>query len=265
MAKLVIADAELHQWFDDAPPPSRDGKLSVDENDISAMRRARIQVGSDLDYLPCSLPSPDDFPTWLDLVGLHRDLAKARTIEGHVSTGTVLALADSKVETFRNAQELLHLVTERQALRAKLRSTGEAWKEPLGTRLSEVAADDAVTGTLRQICVDVLALESARRALLPRAIELPEGAERDTDFLEALDRVIAGQRAFALPFGKGVARKLVGTVTVLGAAPSSADDWSAVKELVEWRHEVRKALARWSAIATEFGLRARCFQTCTRA
>lgn len=167
MAKLVIADAELHKWFDDTPPPTTDGKISVDDADISAMRRARIQVAGDLDYLFSSLPSPDDFPTWPDLVGLHRDLVRARTIDSQVNTGAVLALVDSTVETFRKALELLQLVAERQALRAKLRSTGEAWKEPLGTRLSEVADDDAVTGTLKQICTDVLALESARRALLP--------------------------------------------------------------------------------------------------
>jgi len=254
MAKLVVADAELHEWFDDTPAPSPDGKLSVDDSDISALRKSRIQVGDDLSYWTSSLPAPDDFPAWSDLGGVHRDLVKARSIEGQVNTGNVLALADSTVETFREARELLKLVAERQLLRAKLRATGEAWKEPLGTRLLEVAADDGVTNSLRQICVDVLALEAARRALLPKAIELPEGAERDTDFLDALERLIAGQRAFALPFGKSAARKLVGAVTVLGSSPATSEDWAVVKELVEWRQEVRKALARWTAIATEFGL-----------
>ena len=38
-------------------------------------------------------------------------------------------------------------------------------------------------------------------------------------------RLVAGKSAFALPFGKGDARKLVAAVTVSGVAPESQRDW----------------------------------------
>src|SRR5205085_2856385 len=64
----------------------------------------------------------------------------------------------------------------------------------------------------------------------------------------------AGKSAFSLPFGKGAARQLVAATTVLGAAPASPRDWAYAQEALSWRAEARKAIARWTSLAGEFGL-----------
>jgi len=55
-----------------------------------------------------------------------------------------------------------------------------------------------------------------------------------------------------LPIGNAVARGLVNSVTVAGIKPKGAEDWKCVSELVEWRLEARKALARWTSLSGEF-------------
>ncbi|CAN7333390.1 AAA domain-containing protein [Rhizobacter sp. LjRoot28] len=256
MAKLVLEKADEHQWFDDEPPGAAEGKLTFNDADVSALRQARILVGQDLVYLTALLPAPDDFPAWVDLQGLHRDRVKARAIEDSVTQGSTLRLVDSRFETFEKAQELVAFLAARAACRAKLAGAHQPWMDALGARLADMQADNVLLPALLETCQKIVSLDDARRQQLPKAVEVPADAESNTDFQQAVGRLIAGKSAFALPFGSGDARKLVAAVKVLGAAPqpSSRADWEEVQRLLSWRADVRMVVARWNSLAGEFGL-----------
>ena len=49
-----------------------------------------MKVGDDLVYVDCSLPSTDNFLPWTELLALHRDLVKAKSIEASVTHGSLL-------------------------------------------------------------------------------------------------------------------------------------------------------------------------------
>jgi hypothetical protein len=103
MAKLVLSQADQHDWLND-DLPEKDTTLPFDEADISAIRQARLKVGESLNYLAHSIPTTDNFPSWADLLKLHRDLVRARTIESDLHVGAVFNLTDSSFETFEKAQ-----------------------------------------------------------------------------------------------------------------------------------------------------------------
>lgn len=256
MARLVMQDAELHQWFDDEPPPAKDGKLPFDDADISALRQARMKVGDDLVYVDCSLPATDDFPPWTDLLALHRDLVKAKGIETSVTHGSLLGLVDSRLETFEKAQALVKFLGERMALKMKLAGAKQPWLDGIGKRFADMQPGDPLLRALFDACSQARRLEQQRRELVAKAVDVPANAEANPDFGEAIVRLISGKSAFAFPFGKGDARKLVAAVKVKGASPTSRSDWELVQETLEWRAGVRKVLALWNAIAGEFGLEA---------
>ena len=254
MAKLVLEQAEEHQWFDDEPPDTPDGGLPFNDEDINALRRSRMRVCDDILYVGCSLPAPDAFPTWPELLGLHRDLLRAKSIDSSVTQGSVLALVDARLETFEKAQALVTFLDERLALKAKLAGARQPWLDALTKRIADMQAADPVLKGLLDVCAAVRRLESERRELVAKAVDVPADAERNEDFIEALERLIAGKSAFMIPFGKGEARKLVAAVQVTGNAPESAEDWKTVKALLAWRVEARKALAKWNSLSAEFGL-----------
>lgn len=256
LAKVVLEQAEAHQWFDDEPPMTKGGTLPFDDAAINALRRARMIVGADLVYLDCTLPAPDVFPAWGDMLGLHRDLVKAKTIDAGVDRGAILALVDSRLETFQKAQALGKFLDDRLSLKAKLAGARQTWLEALGNRFADIQPSDPVLVALVALCTDVLELERQRRELLAKAVEVPADAELNEDVAEALARLRAGKSAFALPFGKGGARKLIAAVTVTGTAPTSKADWELVLELIAWRLDARKVLARWFSLSGEFGLEA---------
>jgi very-short-patch-repair endonuclease len=254
MAKVVLQDAQAHDWFDDEPPAALNGVLPFDDAAVTSLRRARMVVGPDLAYLGCSLPAADAFPLWLDLLGLHRDLVKAKSIDASVSQGDILALVDSRLETFEKAQALVTFLEDRIALKAKLAGARQPWLDTLVKRFADMQPDDAVLQALLAVVADVGRLEHQRRGLVAKAVEVPADAELNDEVAEALTRLIAGKSAFPFPFGKGEARKLIAAANVTGAAPSSKGDWELVQATLGWRIEARKVLARWNSLSAEFGL-----------
>lgn len=254
MAKLVLKQAETYQWFDDELPPTKDGSLPFDDSDISVLRQARLKVGADLGYLGCSLPAPDEFPAWSDLLGLHRDIVKARAMDVNMVHGGFLGLFDSTFKRFEKAKELDQFLNDRLALKTKLVRSNQLWLDALGNRLADMQPTDPLLQVLLQVCTDVRSLEAQRRELLKKAIEIPADAELNEDFRDAVGRLVAGKSGFSLPFGKSEARKLVAAITVLGVVPASRDDWLLVQCALGWRTEARTALARWNSLVGEFGL-----------
>ena len=253
VAKLVLAQQEEHQWLDDQLPEGKAEPFAFSDADVASLRQARAKVGSDLpEYLATSLPPNDDLPSWTDLAVLHRDILRSKSIDANVESGSVLALSDSKFETFNQAQKLLEFLDRYVSLKAKL--YGHEVGALLTKRIADMQPQDLVLGGLMDACEKFKALEAQRKQFVTKAIGLPDLAEKHLDFLGALERLVQGKSAFPLPFGKGAAREIVGSVTVLGSAPTGRDGWVAVQELVQWRESAHREVARWSSISAEFGL-----------
>lgn len=255
IAKLVLAQADEHQWMnDDLPSDEFEATLPFEEGAVSALRQARLKVGANLPYLDCSLPMADTFPAWSTLLELHRDLVRARSIENDLALGAVMKLADSTFETFEKAKALIEMLDQRQALKQSFAQVPEPLLDTVAKHLGDMKSDDLLLGSLLQSCRDIEALEGRRQRLIARAVEFPNDAELNPDFMEAVTRLAAGKSAFALPFGKGDARKLVAGITVLGSAPQGKDGWTLVEEAIAWRKDAKKLMSQWNAVAAEFGI-----------
>jgi very-short-patch-repair endonuclease len=254
MAKLVLEQTEIHEWFDDEPPSPKDGVLPFNDAEVSALRRARIALGKDLAYLGCKLPAPDDFSVWADLLSLHRDLVKTQTIDDLVVQGKLLALVDSRPETFEKAQSVVQFLSERMALKAKLAAAHLPWLEGVSKRLANMQTQDPRLQALQAVLTDIRKLEHQRRKLVAKAVDVPVDAESNPNYIAAVDRLLSGKSAFGLPFGKADVKKLLAGTTVTGTAPVAQKDWMLVHETLDWRTETRKILARWNSLANDFGL-----------
>lgn len=203
--------------------------------------------------LDSSLPVSDDFPAWPDLLSLHRDLMKAKDLDERVSDGTILDLIDSTPGTYERAAALLRFLTERSALQNRVALYPPDGINGLSEHLANMKPDDILLEFLLQACSDIKSLDCTRRDLVPKSVVIPTGAEADEDFLSAIVRLKHGKSAFAFPFGKSSARKLVEEVTVLGSSPEDAEQWEDASTMISWRMSARKCLARWNSVTSEFG------------
>lgn len=254
MAKIVLQQAEAHEWFDDEPPELKDGSFPFDVEAVSALRRARMAVCEDLSHLLRQLPGSERFPDWADLLALHRDLVKAKSIDARVTEGAIYALVDARMETFEKVQELVTFLDERFAIKHKISAMGLLWLAALGRRFQNTQPSDPVLQALLAVATEIRRLEAQRKEYIAKAVEVPVDAESNEDFGEALHRLIAGKSAFAFPFGKGEARRMIAAAKIAGAAPESPDEWRLVQGAAVWRVMARKAIAKWSSFSGEFGL-----------
>jgi very-short-patch-repair endonuclease len=253
MAKLALEYAETHQWFDDAPP-MHDGAVPFDDAAVSALRQARMTVGQDICYLTCRLPDPEGFPSWLDILNLHRDLAKAKAIDAGVIRGNTLPLVDSRTETLESAQRLLTFLDGRAALKERVSNARQPWLRELSGRFAKMQPGDPRLQALMGAIHEIHRLEQQRRDLVAKGVEVPVDAELNNDFRDAVARLVSGKGAFAFPFGKGDARALIAGVAVSGAAPAHPGDWELVQAVVTWRGDAKKVIARWNLLSSEFEL-----------
>ena len=253
IAKLVLSQADEHEWFDDAPILDTE-KLPFGDADIGALRKARMTVADDLDYLTCKLPFPDHFPSWAELVKVHRDLVRARLIDDSVADGSVMNLVDSSYETYGKAKDLAEWLQTRSDMEAKLKAAQRPDLVALTAKLSDVPAADPVLHSFMEACGDIKKLAAQRRQLRSKAIEAPADVETHDDYRAALTRLLEGKRAFALPFGNADARRQMAVTYVEGVPPGSKEEWQGVDDLLQWRVDARKASARWMALSTDLGI-----------
>jgi hypothetical protein len=250
MAREVLEQADSHQWFDDEL--SEKTEITVTDEEVTALRQSRKAVGGNLDYVGCTIPKANDFPAWVDLLALHRDLVRAKTIEAAVEKGAVLPLIDSTSETFAKADQLSEFLEQRQQIADRLSAVSLPWITSFRNRMADKETTDPLVVTLRLACDSILELETERAALVSKAVQIPENSELNEEFNEALKRLVAGKSAFILPIGSAVPRGLVSSITVAGIKPKGAEDWQYVRELIDWRLKARKALARWASLSGEF-------------
>lgn len=254
MSKRVLQAADEHAWFDDEPPPAKDGELPFDNSKISELRTARLKVSEDLKYVGCPLPTIDEFPAWEELLVVHNDLLKAKAIQARVDQGNLLGLIDSRLETFEKAQSLQRFLEERAALIARLEESRPTLGDTFQKRIADLLPTDPLLHASAACCAEVRGLELRRREFLAKAIQVPSDAELNADYREAIDRLAANKSPFAFPFGRGDARRALAATSVLGALPSGSESAAHVRQVIIWRDEARKCLAQWSSLAQEFGL-----------
>lgn len=254
LAKLVVEQTPEHEWFDDVLPDAS-GDMPISEEDISVLRQARLAVGEDIDHLTWSLPLIDCLPSAQELLNLHRDLVRARALDEQVVESEFPAFVDEAPETIALAHRLAEFLLERTVLKRNLAATGHDWVAILEQRLAIMASDDPLLVALLDVCERVGELDTGRRELLAAAVNVPGDAGDSQDYGAALSRLVNGKTPFSLPFGKTAAKALLASTNVLGHSPKGVDEWQLVERCLQWRVDAKTALARWQALAPEFGLR----------
>ncbi len=252
LAQLVMDQMDDHAWFEDVLPAEGTVAPPVTEDDIRELRLARAACRKDLEYVGVKLPDIGKFPSWEALDALHKDMVRAKEIESVVESGALYPLKDSALDTYTAAGQLLTTLNGYIASLAAV--AGDPVSSRLLTRLRDMRADDILLTNLLDLKNKFGELDEQRKRLMAMAVEVPVGAEKNADFLEALGRLDAGKSAFAFPLGKGDARKLVAAVQVAGSKPDAPEQWRLVMDAIKWRITASKELARLAAMSSEFGL-----------
>jgi very-short-patch-repair endonuclease len=249
-AQEVIDRTGQYEWLPDPLGIGPQYAPRFTEEDIARLREARRLLGSDIDYVGRELPPSSEFPDARTLLQTHQGLAgfARRSAEGIGDRPQLAGAADAAGEL----RDLSALVDRVKALREDILHSGSAWPQRMRARLREGGSADE-TALLDALGRQLQETIAARKAFLARPVAVPLGAELDAEFVQAVDNLAAGRRAFGL-FARTDARRHIEGVRVNGQLAAGMGDWKHVAEYLVLQRKLRELGAKWNALAADFGL-----------
>ena len=253
-AAEVLQNKGRFEWIADTlgVGPQYEPRFSSD--DIARLREARRQLGGEIDYAGNVLPMRADFPDTLQLVRAHDELQRFTALIALARATELPALAGSGAEAIAQARALSERIARIKALRAELVALRPPWPDEVVERMKRSEPGPAFE-MLDALASDMEEAVAQRMKSLARPVVLPEMAETDAGFLQAVTNLAGGRRAFGLSslFGKPEAAKLLEMVRVSGALPTQTADWQSVLDHLALQKKRRALTARWNALAWELG------------
>ena len=253
-ATEVMRNAGQFEWLPDGlgVGPQYSPRFSAD--DVVRLREARRQLGEDIVYADSPLPAPGDFPDPLLLVRAHDDLQRYAKVVREARSSELPVPAGSGAESIIESRLLAEQIARVKLLREEFGALRVSWSEETMARLRS-GAPKRLFELLETLADDMERAASQRMQSLARAVVVPEMAEADAQFLQAVSNLAEGRRAFGLAvFGRPEAKKLLDLVRVNGARPTEMADWKIVLAHLELQKARRALTARWNVLVPEIGL-----------
>ena len=253
-AAEVMRSAGHFEWLPDGLGVGPQYGPRFSANDIVRLREARKQLGEDIVYAGSALPGLGDLPDSLLLVQAHDDLQRYAKVVRESRTSELPVPAGTGAQSIIEARLLAEQIVRVKVLRDEFGALRVSWSEETVARLrSGIPA--RLFELLETLAGDMDRAGSQRMQSLARAVAMPEPAEIDAQFVQAVSNLAEGRRAFGLAvFGRPEAKKLLDLVRVNGARPTEMADWKIVLAHVELQRSRRSLTARWNALAPEIGL-----------
>ena len=254
-AQEVLAHAGLFDRILDPLGAGPQYAPRFSEEDIARLREARRQLGQDIDYAACSLPTLAQLPDARLLLQAHRDLARFRSLIAEARSGRVPPLADASQASLTTAQDLSAEIERIKTLREDIPRAQRPWTVAMRERLQSGAVGDQLPA-LESLGRELDLAAAERRGFLVKPVSVPPPAELDPEFVMAVGNLTLGKRAFGLAgvFGRAEARKHLESVTVNGRFPMDVGEWRHVANHLALQRTWRELIARWNALVPDLGL-----------
>ena len=249
MAELVVDGKDKYSWFDDALTLNSSNSITIDEYEVSQLRKARRDLLESLIYVKSAVPQIDALPLGSEMNELHGVLSKIKELDGDELAGRLIPLKAVTTEVLKAAQELLTLVEEARALTLQIDDLNQQWPNELREKcrnqnyVSERQALEALFD-------EIDALVFARAEFLKRPVEFPEQGLSLLKVKEAITRgSLVGKPFGILSVGSADIKDLVTKVKIAGLTPVSTDDWAHIKRYIDLHERLVSFSARWNQFA----------------
>jgi len=252
-AREVMQGAGQYEWIPDGLGVGPQYIARFSAEDIARLREARRQLGEDIQYAGSALPAAEDFPDALALVRAHDDLQRYAKVTREARSSELAVPAGSGTESLLGARALAEQIARVKSLRDELTGLRLPWSEEAIARMRS-GEPKRLFDLLDALAADMDRAAAQRAQLLARPVIVPEAADTDAQFHQAVINLAEGRRPFGLiGLGRPEAKKLLDMVRVNGSRPADMADWKAVLGHVELQKTRRALTARWNALATDIG------------
>ena len=253
LAEAVSEHAAKHEWFPDALGLDARFDPKFSDEDVTALRAARILLGKDIRYLDLDLPTPSDLPDAARIAAAHRDLLNAERIarEGKESHRAVLS------SSVANAVQRAETLSNDLAAAAETLDTLEAapWITKLRSVLHKSPKPESEQPELLEQIKLIGELTGEWKELRFFDVEFDLTNLANNEVREAIDRAADHGRPFGLlALGKGAAKQALASVKISGRTPTTQEEWAKVKRICELFDRIEQFRRRWAIVVEELGI-----------
>jgi very-short-patch-repair endonuclease len=253
LAREVLQQKEKYQWFSDNLKEYLDSVIPFDQQSLATFLSLRDSIQDKLDYLDCDLPIASQIPEESQIVGIHEALTNAKNLDKRSLENSYYKL------TAENEASIVAGRTLRDLTRAAQHSLSQidfykttSWH----FALREICLDPAFA-TLKTLLQpwsnEVLELFEDRQATLSDTFEMPNDAELNLDFIEAIHRAKKGEKPFGLfDFGKKSAKILLNQARINNKPLANQSDFEKFSEYLRITSTIKSLTQRWNILASEF-------------
>lgn len=249
MAEFVIEGGKTFSWFDDSLSLAPENAPPLVAEEVSALREARRNLGSDIGYVSSHLPASAALLTVDDVRRLHTVMVNIASLKEAEAKGTLIPLRATTDDVYEHAHDMLAKVDAAVTLAIEIEETEETW--PFDLRRKCRRADHATERmALEALFGESDQLMEARSAFMQRPVKIDEAALGSPKVKEALERAAKTGKPFGMfAMGAGDAKEIVAAIRIAEIGPKNEADWQHVLSYVNLHEKVASFCARWNEFA----------------
>lgn len=254
-AAKEIAEADGgFDWLDDFISIAAEHKPQFDNTDIIQLREARRHLQEDLDYLGKALPSLDDIPKLNNILNLHRELLKNKTLKNQILSNDNFQIPDLSSNIFE-IETLLKEFYEYRTIKKQIELSNLSW---FGSLQSCLRSSDSkpIVQLIEKISDEVNKLHIEKNIFLENPVTLPDDLELTDEVIHAICNKSQGKQPFGISgiLTKRSLIKKVDGIHILNKPVKSQDEWQHVYRYALLCNRIEELTLRWNKIVNEISI-----------
>ena len=254
-ATEVAQNRQLIESFLDTLGIEETFKPRFTHADMTELRKIRIKLGSDLDYLDKKTPAVADFPSINTIKQLHKDLSYLNESQEAEKQGALPSLANENDSTISMAHDAASNTSRLIDLLQKIAVAGQDWT----THIQQSLADETKQDIIAHLTVlndEIKSLFNERTIYLTKPITMADGFDKNPELVDAVKNLSEGKKPFGIAgiFGKSAEKKILEAITIVSSQPSTVEDWQYISSYIDFRKKSQALIIRWNALSNDLSL-----------
>lgn len=248
--EIASANGEF-DWLDESISIADDNRPIFDNTDIIQLREARRKLQVDIDYLGKSLPALDNVPKSHNILNLHHELLKNKTLKNQMLSTDTFQIQNLS-ENIRVIEILLNACYELRTLKKQIALANQSW---FGTLQSCLRSPDSmpITQIIEKLSDEASRLHIEKNVFLETPVTLPMDLQLTDEIIQA----IANKSQDKQPFGmSGIVMKRplikkIDGIHILNKPAKTQEEWQHVYRYILLCNQTNELLFRWNKIVAE--------------
>lgn len=254
-ATEVAQNRQLIESFQDTLGIEETFKPQFTHADITELKKSRIKLGRDLDYLDKKIPTVADMLPTNAIKQLHKDLSYLNESQAAEEQGALPSLVNENASTISMAHDAAADTSHLIDLLQKIAAARQDWTTHIQPHLADETKQDIIAH-LNILNDEIKSLFNERTIYLTKPITMAEGFDKNQELVDAVKNLSEGKKPFGIAgiFGKSAEKKNLEAITIVSSQPSTVEDWHYISSYIDFRKKSQALIVRWNALSNDLSL-----------